>query len=208
MSSSNPQFSPIDLIKASWGPTTANAGPLIGGVVLALIITFGSSFIPFVGPLLVQGPLQFGLYTVALAASRGKVADFQDVFAGFQNFVPAFVAGLLVGIFTTIGTIFCVIPGILVSILYLPVYLYMIEEKLDFWPAMERSRIVVMDNFAQWGLLFLVIFLMNAIATVFTCGLGLLITIPMTMVTISKAFDIQNGRGRMAPPSLDAEFGA
>ncbi len=106
----------------------------------------------------------------------------------------------------------CVFPGLLVGLLvfllYVLVYLYMIEEKLECWPAMERSRIVVMDNFAQWGLLFLVIVVMNVIAAIFTCGLGLLITFPITMVTIAKAFDIQNGGGRMVPPALDAEFGA
>lgn len=203
--SASVQFSPVDMIKDSWGAVTANAGPLIGGFVLTMIISIGAGFIPF-GSLVVQGPLQFGLYTVALAASRGKTVEFTEVFAGFQRFVPAFVAGLLIGIFTMIGAILCVIPGIIVAILYLPTYLYMIEEGLDFWPAMEKSRAVVWENFGQWLLLGLALFVLNFIGAL-ACGVGLLITGPMSLVVICRAFDLQRGGRPSAPPSLDAALG-
>lgn len=205
MSASTPQFSPVDMIKDSWTPVTANAGPLIGGVVIAMVVSVAANMIPF-GGLVVQGPLQYGLFVVALSASRGKVADFSDVFSGFQNFVPAFVAGLLIGLFTVIGMICCIIPGIIVSMLYAPTYLYMIEEKLDFWPAMERSRVVVWNNIGQWLLLFILLVVLNLVGAI-PCGLGLFLTIPMTLVVITRAFEMEQAAGRRGPPSLDAGLG-
>lgn len=205
MSASTPQFSPIDMIKDSWAPVAANAGPLIGGVVLATILSMAAGMIPMIGPALVQGPLQFGLYAVALSASRGKTAEFTDIFAGFQRFVPAFVAGLLISIFTIVGFICCVIPGFLVAVLYAPTYLYMIEEGLDFWPAMERSRTVVMNNFGQWLILFIVLAVFNLIGAI-PCGLGLLLTIPMTLIVTTRAFEMEQAAGSRMPPSLDAGF--
>jgi len=203
INSQQPQFSPIDLIKSSWDPMIKNAGPIIGGSVIAAIISIAAGSIPFAS-LLVQGPLAYGLYVAALGATRGRTVEFTEVFSGFQRFVPAFLAGLLIGIFTLIGMVFCIIPGIIVSILYLPAYLYMIDEGLDFWPAMEKSRTVVWDNFGQWGLLMVAIIVMNIVGAI-PCGLGLFITIPLTLMAITKAYEIQ--RGSAGPPPLNEAVG-
>lgn len=197
------QFAPIDLIMESWEAVKNNAGPLIGGTVLAMVISVAAGMIPF-GSLVIQGPLMYGLYTLGLAASRGKTVDFQDLFSGFQRFVPTFVAGLLIGIFTVIGAICCIVPGIIVAILYIPVYLYMMEENLDFWPAMEKSRTVVWNNFGQWFLLALALFVLNFLGAI-PCGLGWFVTVPMSLVVIAKAFDIERGGAQPVLPPIAGE---
>lgn len=199
MNNAQPQFSPIEIIASSWDPMIANAGPIIGGSALVMIISVAAGSIPF-APLLIQGPLAYGLYVVALGAVRGRKVEFPEIFSGFQRFVPAFIAGLLIGVFTAIGMLCCIVPGIIVSILYLPAYLYMIDEGLDFWPAMEKSRTVVWENFGQWLLLMLAIMGLNLIGAV-CCGVGLFITIPLTLVAIAKAYEIQ--RGSAVPPPIN-----
>ena len=195
-----PQFSPLDLIKGSWDPMMANAGPMIGGVLLFAVISMAAGTIHF-GGLLVQGPLTYGLYVLALGITRGRSVEFSELFTGFQKFVPTFVAGLLIGLFTLIGSFLCVIPGILVAILYLPTYLYMIDEGLDFWPAMEKSRTVVWENLGQWALLFVALVLLNIVGLL-CCGVGLVLTGALSILTITKAYEIQ--RGSAGPPPIDA----
>lgn len=177
----------------------ANAVPMIGGVLLFAVVSMAANTIPF-GGLIIQGPLTYGLYVVALGATRGRSVEFSELFAGLQKFVPTFVAGLLIGLFTMIGSVFCLIPGILVAILYLPTYLYMIDEGLDFWPAMEKSRTVVWENLGQWALLFVALVLLNIVGLL-CCGVGLVLTGALSILTITKAYEIQ--RGSAGPPPLD-----
>lgn len=194
------EFAPIEMITDSWETVKTNAGPLIGGCLLVVIIIVGAGAIPFAN-LVVQGPLQFGLYAVALRAVRGQSVEFPEIFSGFQRFVPTFVAGLLITILALAGAIFCIIPGIVIAILYLPTFFIMSDDGLDFWPAMEKSRTVVWNNFAQWALLSLALFVLNLIGSI-PCGLGLLVTAPMSLVVIAKAYELEFRSSRRVPPPL------
>ena len=194
------QFDVFDTIKRSWPIVMANGGPLIGGGVLVILISLAANSVPGLA-LLIQGPLQLGLYTVSIAAVRGQAVRFEDLFAGFQRFVPAFLAGLLIGIFTGLGAVLCIIPGLIVSVLYAPTYLYMIDEGLDFWPAMERSRIAVWDNFVPWCLLMLGLFGLNLLGML-ACCVGTFVTWPMTIVVICLAYEQQRGTAGKATASM------
>lgn len=194
------QFDVLDIIQRSWASVKENGGPLIGGTVLVILISMAANSIPGAG-LVIQGPLQFGLYTVALAAARGKAVRFEDLFAGFQRFVPAFLAGLLILIISGVGFIFCVIPGLIATVLYTPTYLYMMDEGLDFWPAMERSRNAVWENFLPWCLLILGLFGLNLLGAL-ACCVGIFVTGPMSLVAICIAYDQQRGAAGKATPSM------
>ena len=197
------QFDFGQLISDSWRIFSSNAGPLLGGVVItAIIVAVGNGMAMVVGSLL-MGPLTLGLFKMARDASRGGKADFVDLFFGFrEKFIHAFVANLLISIFTAVGFILCIVPGILVSILYMLTYLFLLETNLDFWGAMEASRKKVMEDFGQWLLLGLLLMALNLVGSI-PCGLGLLVTAPMTLVALTLAYD-QAVLGA-APPATAAD---
>ena len=200
MSQSKVVFDPGDIISKSWVIFTNNVGPLLGANLIMIIILSVSSVVPF-GPLVLVGPLMLGMYKMTRAAIRGENVEFGDLFSGFPKFLPTFLASLLITIFSCIGMIFCIVPGILVSILYLPTYLFILDDNLDFWNAMEASRRMVMNNLGQWLILALVLCVLN-IAGCLACGVGLLVTIPMMYIAITIAFDQEHQGFSIVTPTL------
>lgn len=189
MSISKPQFDVGKIIGDSWGIFKGNVGPLLGAVVVMWVIVVVSGWV-FIGPIILTGPLLLGLFKMAQSAVREQPVEFGDLFSGFQKFLPAFLAYLLITIFSAIGMIFCIIPGILISILYTPTYLIILNGNLGFWDAMEASRKMVMDNFGQWIILSLVLFVLNLVGAL-ACGVGLLVTMPMSLIIITVAYDLE-----------------
>ena len=69
----------------------------------------------------------------------GRRAELGDMFKGFDYFLPAFVAALLIGVFVFVGILVCMIPGLVVAAMYKFTYLFIIDKRMDFWPAMRPA---------------------------------------------------------------------
>src|SRR6185295_18654057 len=114
-------------------------------------------------------------------------AEFADLFKGFNFFVPALVASLIIGLFTFAGTLLCLIPGLVVAAMYKFTYLFIVDKKMDFWPAMQASHAVVKNDYVGFTLFLLLAFLVNLLG-VSCCFVGLLVTIPVTFAAITVAY--------------------
>jgi len=189
------------MISASWDVFKNNAGILLGATVVVYALMAAGSIV-YIGGIILAGPLMVGLYKIALEGARGEAMDFSDVFSGFKKFLPSFLAYLLITVFSGIGMIFCIIPGILISIMYMPTFLFIVDQNLDFWDAMEASRKMVMNNFGAWILLMVVVCLMNIVGML-VCCVGMLVTAPMSMVMICMAYDLEMNaiRPAVVPPA-------
>ena len=66
-----------------------------------ILVSIGASIIPM-GSILLGGPLMLGLCGIGLKIARGQPFEVSNLFDGFNQFVPALVANLLmvVGIAT------------------------------------------------------------------------------------------------------------
>jgi uncharacterized membrane protein len=203
-SASNVQFDIGQMITTSWEIFKNNLGPLLGGAVVVLALISAGSMV-YIGGIILSGPLVAGFYKVCLAGVRGEPLDFGDVFWGFKKFLPTFLAYLVTTIFAGIGMIFCIIPGILVAILYFPTYLFIIDQGLDFWDAMEASRKMVMNNFGQWLLLGVVTILLS-IAGMLACCVGSFVAMPIVFLMITMAYEQERKAVpvSMAPPAPPA----
>jgi uncharacterized membrane protein len=158
---------------------------IVGGLALNLIVRMGP-----LGGLLIAGPLQLGLFKMIRQALRDEPVDFNLLFSEFSRFPDAYLAGLLIGLFSFVGAVFCIIPGAIVKVCYASTYLFMNDKNLSFWDAMEASRRMAMNNLGQWVLLALALFALNLVGII-PCGLGLLVTAPMTYLVIAMAYDLE-----------------
>ncbi len=66
-----------------------------------------------------------------------------DLFKGFNYFVPALVAALIISLFVFGGSLLCIVPGLVLSAMYNFTYLFLVDKRLDFWPAMQASHACV-----------------------------------------------------------------
>lgn len=129
--------------------------------------------------LLIAPPLYSGFYLVANRISLGLPVSYGDYFGGFRYFWLTFSIWLLAQVLITLGLFALVIPGIYLGVGYFFAVLMGMFGGFDTWTAMELSRKLITRN---WWKFFGLVLLLTAInvAAVFTLGLGLVITLPMT----------------------------
>lgn len=91
------------------------------------------------GGFIIAGAVYVGMYRVIVGVMAGKTPEVSMMFDGFDRLGQALLASLVVGILTAIGTLFCIVPGVILSIMWMFVYLVLAETQLDFWAAMKAS---------------------------------------------------------------------
>ena len=164
----------------SEGWTLVQAG--LGNYVLICLLFFVLSGVPFV-----QGALIAGFHIYTMKKVMGRRVEIGDFFKGFNFFIPTLVASLLIAIFTFLGTIACIIPGLVIAAMYKFTYLFIVDKRMDFWPAMQASHEVVKKDYFGFTMFLILAFLVNVLG--FLCLIvGLLVTVPMTFAAITVAY--------------------
>jgi uncharacterized membrane protein len=166
---------------------------ILYSAVLGVVSTTG------IGAAIVLGPLEVGWYAVILKRLRTGALDLDEIARGFHRFVPAFLAGVAVLAFAFLGFAFFILPGIVVLALYLFVWPILLDEDVDFWSAMERSRRKALRHWPQWCLFVVVIGLIHFAGLLF-CGVGLLVTLPWTKIAVALAYE-EHFRAAPSPAS-------
>jgi uncharacterized membrane protein len=166
-------------ISRGWALVRDNMAVLVGATVLGWLVTVGLAFVPVLG-WIVGFVLLGGLDYMFLRRIRGEAVQVGDVFAGFNlAFINLAMAGLVKWLLTTLGLILCILPGIYLAVGYMFALPLVIDKKMEFWTAMEVSRRVVHKHW--WSALALAIVLgLVAFAGFLLCGIGALITIPLS----------------------------
>ncbi len=181
-----------DMIGGSWELLKGNFWPLVGVTFVVMLVQGIANAIPILGvfaSFLLTGVFMGGLYFYYLRRLRGEAVEFGDAFAGFTlAFVPLMLAGLVSSLLTGIGLLLLVLPGIYLAVAWSFTVLLVIDQKLEFWTAMEVSRRVIT---AQWWRMFGLIILAAIIGMlgVLLLIVGVFFTIPITMGSLVVAYE-------------------
>jgi uncharacterized membrane protein len=138
-------------------------------------------------PLILVGPMAAGFHLAFVKRLLGHKPDVGDLFLGFNFFVPTLVAGILITIFTGVAFLFCLIPGVVVGAMYMFSYLFIVDKRMDFWPAMQASHAVVKQDYFGFTMFFLALIGVNVLGFL-CCLVGLFVTAPMTYAAITIAY--------------------
>jgi uncharacterized membrane protein len=152
-------------------------------VLMALIFTFLGSMVPII----LQGPLFAGMHIFTMKKLLGRRAEFADIFTGFNFFVPTLVASLLIALFVSIGTILCIIPGLVVAAMYKFTYLFIVDKRMDFWQAMQASHAIAKRDYVGFTM-FLVLMVLVDLLGVLCCVVGIFVAMPVTIAAITVAY--------------------
>ena len=130
---------------------------------------------------LLLGPMIVGYMRMISKEQNGEKSQIGDVFRGFDDFVPAFVAGLISFLVLSLGFFLCFIPGLL--ILALPsVALYLVAQgEKDGVAAFNQAWRIVTKNL---GAAFWCAFVLSIVGGlgVLLCWVGVLVTGPLSMI--------------------------
>ncbi|MGI8782893.1 MAG: hypothetical protein ACR2L2_04475 [Acidobacteriota bacterium] len=155
-----------------------------------------SVLFPFVwGPVFVAAS-----YTALRLIERGRVTP-QDYLEGYRFFLPALLAGFLITIFSFLGLILLIIPGILIFSIHLFTFCFMSEKGLNFWEAMRASRRVAATDYFGFFMFAVVLGLLNLLGAMFFY-VGLVFTLPVSACAVAVAFREAVGLPAAPAPEL------
>jgi len=137
-------------------------------------------------PMILQGPLIAGFQIFCMKKLLNRRTDFGDLFKGFNYFVPALVASLIISLLVGCGTLFCIIPGLVVAAMFKFTFLFIVDKRMDFWPAMQASHAVVKNDYFGFTMFLLLMVLVDILGAV-CCIVGLLVAVPVTVAAVTVA---------------------
>ncbi len=179
-----------DLIMKNFG------GFLLLSFVYAVLL--GAAFSTWVIGLILAGPLTAGFFYIIFRLIRGKDFYIGDIAKGFEVWIAAALADILISTFSALGFIFLIVPGIIISALYMFAIPLIIEKKMDFWQAMETSRKVVSRNLFELSIFMLLLYIILFLGFLLL-GVGLLVALPLVFAAIAYAYVDLIGLDNVAP---------
>ena len=155
-----------------WFVEEAGLHVLIALIPVLLIYT---GFIVFL-----VGPVSAGLALVGLRKVKEGRIDFKDFVDGFsRHFIPALLSGVLICVFSLLGLVFLIVPGLVIMAMYQFTFHFIEDGQSDFWSAMESSRKVVANDYFGFTAFIVILLLINLLGVAFLF-VGLAVTLPMT----------------------------
>lgn len=190
----------LDMIASAWNLflaealTWAVATLIVVAVNVVLSFAVGpllSTVIPFVGGILAAIPGQIlfvGLLRMAFKQIRGEKIEIGDLFNLSDILVPAAVAAVLTGLGTAIGTVFCIVPGLVVAGLWLFTFPLIADRRSqDGIEAMRTSWNTLQGELVMAAVFALVLVLLCAVG-ILLCGVGMLVAGPIAILSLALLY--------------------
>jgi len=138
---------------------------------------------------ILAGPAYAGFAVMLKRVRDGEKVAIGDVFACFSDKLGFLIlVGLLAALLVAIGSVLCVLPGLVVAwLLMFAIPAAAIEDGETLGGVYSRSKDIVMKNVGYSILLLLVAGLVGALGSV-ACGLGALVTYPFSFGVITMAY--------------------
>lgn len=127
----------------------------------------------------------------ALHETDGRKPGFGDFFQ-FTNVGAVILAGILVGLATGIGFVLCILPGLVIAFFTWWTMQFVIDRNQDAVTAIKSSFSAISSNAGPLLLLTLALFGINIVGALL-CGLGLLVTVPLTIIASTYAYRVVTG---------------
>lgn len=149
---------------------------------------------------ILAGPLVVGFFNIALRLHRKSEPkpEIQDIFKGFELFLPSFLFVLVWGVVNLIGQgILAMFPlgnflgscfGLFLGSLLLFGIPLIADQKLDFWPASQKSLNTIKPKLVEY-LIFSVALSFLAGIGVLLLGIGIFFTIPLYPCAVAVAYN-------------------
>ena len=169
-------------------------------VVIALLISVisGTGLGGFIVPTLMCGWIYIFLQKMRNPSYTVQIGD---VFSkGFEVFVPSLVAGILLSIALSIGFSLCILPGFVVLGLTLLALPLIIDRRMDFWPAIQLSLDTTKGQWMNWSIFALALAGVNLVGAI-VCGVGVLVTWPITVAATAIAYSETFGASAPVAPT-------
>ena len=168
----------------SWSTTSMG----LGGILISIVGWFVS--------LIVGAAIQSGYISGVLDIANGQQVSVGSFFRP-RNIGQVIIAGLIVGVITTIGFVLCIIPGVIASILLVFTVVALLDRNLSPVDAVKTSFDLSKANFGNVFVTWLAM-VATAVVGALLCGIGLIVAVPVAALILVYAWRRLSG-GQVAP---------
>jgi hypothetical protein len=142
--------------------------------------------------------LAFGLIRATIAVTKGERPEVAMLFET-DGLGPYVLASILFGIAVAIGIVLCVIPGIIIAVIY-HFYGYVLVENPSTGVIDSLKRSADITSGHRWELfgLFIVLILINIVGLI-ACLVGVLFTAGISAVAVAYAYRTLSGQSVVQP---------
>ncbi len=142
---------------------------------------------------ILSGPMMAGVIIVTLGLLDRKTPKpvLGDIFKGFDVFLPAFLYMLVLMLVGILGNL--ILPALATILGYVAATLtvfslfFIVEDRMDFWPAIVRSYNIVKDNFLVFFGVVIVACLLSSVGLL-ACCIGIIFTMPLYYCIIAVVY--------------------
>ncbi len=187
----DPRFSIGDAVRFGWTTATANLGLFIVAMIIVVMITifpvfFDSALVAFVSWVLTM-VVTLGIMRMSLRFVDGGRGELADLFASIPLVISYLIASIIVGMVVTVGFFLLIFPGIYLA-LRLQFYCWsIIDKEAGPFGCMEHSWTVTKGSAWQLFLFAVVLVFVNLLGLL-ALGVGLLVTIPLSLVAVAHVY--------------------
>lgn len=173
-----------DTSSASFDCHFTGGTPFIVSMILSLLVGFVILvFAQIIGAGLIRG---------SLAVTQGRAFEIGDLF-NFAQIGPVLITSLIVGAAVFVGSILCYVPGIILGFLLSYSLYFVIDKDMAPMDAVKASFELTTKNLGSTIIWYLVGGLI-AVAGVIACGIGVIATIPITLLGTAYTYKKLTGQ--------------
>lgn len=177
------------LISAGWTAVGVNDdGSLSGFSGMAFLLTSAVFGLVVV---LIGFMIQAGIIRGALAIARGQAVDV-STFLSTDQLPQILIAAVLLGVGSAIGFVLCFLPGIVFIFFSQFTMYYIVDKNMNAVDAIKASFSLVNRHLGSVIGLYLGVLVANTIGSLL-CGVGLLVSFPVSVIATAYAFLRMNG---------------
>jgi len=176
---------------AAWEIYTKNFVTMVVSMGIVFVLSFVT--IGIMVPVLVPA-----YQMMFLRLKRGEAVTTNDLFLYVNKFGRLFITFIIIAGLTFVGTIFLVVPGMMIATLFMYSLLLIAEDDLSIMEALQKSSdIVIARGFWIHILFFLVAVLIGNMGIVFH-WVGVMLTLPLALGAMANAY-AEDSRHRNTP---------
>lgn len=204
------ELAPVECIKQAFHLFNKAPGIIILCTILLVIVQILCTRLPGVGTIvsmLISPLLMAGMYGVLSKVDQTGAASLNDAIDAIKSskLDQLMLVGIVAGILTGLGFVFLFFPGLYLAIAYSFATLYVFFQRMPFWDAMEKSRRVITEKWFSFFGLAILVGLLNVAGAIFL-GLGLIVTVPVSLATFYVAFRRVTDQIEKPAPAVQAEI--
>ncbi|GAB6090508.1 DUF975 family protein [Spirochaeta dissipatitropha] len=158
---------------AVWAPDVISGWLFQGSGVLSLLLSLLGIVITLV--------VSIGITKIALKFLDGETPEFADLYQHYDLFLPVFLVSLLYGVIVGLGFVLLIIPGIILMLMLFMCDYLVIDQKIEPITALKTSAAMTRGHKGNLFLFTIILVLLN-IAGFLALGIGLLVTMPVSVL--------------------------